>query len=189
VFLRSSDLILADVLPSPPQPTTQNFNYCIRIVKIENYPDRLFFFKVKSRASSTSTSSYRSITAKDCIKLERGDELNIFAISKNTLTSGELTEISSSGILNNARLEKSLIVNYYLLVRPDELSEEYHSKNIEVTHEIESIDKKGINTDWQGEKITQMDNSFANLVIFLPLGLLLLATAIGWKRQRDRLKS
>jgi hypothetical protein len=134
-------LLLAD-LPLP-TGTTQDFQYCVKIINLNKYPNYLLFAQINS--STASPSAYVQIQAGRCLLVEGyRSSLNIKAIAKNRVKISDLKKTPAGIVLKNPQIQKSLIIGTPKIGRPMTMPMINEGKKIEAKFEIQSIDPQGL---------------------------------------------
>jgi hypothetical protein len=170
-------LILADVAPEVGY--TKNFNYCFKIANLNKYPNHLLFTQVGSARDRVSTKPYILVKTGQCIPIEGYMPLaNITAIAKNKVQRKDLQTTSSGTILNNTKVQNSLIKGSPTIYPPNVLPIINEGKKIEANFNIQSIDSKGLKLIPIKDPISML-----NIVLFPLIGIAIIG-GIVWNRQR-----
>jgi hypothetical protein len=171
-----NSLILADVAPDAGY--TRNFEYCVKVTNLSEYPDRLFFMRVESHATANAP-PYQLIEADRCISVSGyRATANIAAIKKSELSDLALKNINTSKTLNNPQIQKFLIQGTPTISAPHSVPILNEGKHVVANIKIESIDNNGL-------KLTSSDefSSTINVFLFPAIGMAILGWLV-WKRDR-----
>jgi hypothetical protein len=175
-FLNQS-LILADVAPDAGY--TKNFNYCFKITNLNKYPNHLLFAQVGSARDRVSTEPHILLKAGQCIPVKGYMPIaNITAIAKNKVQRKDLQTTSSGTMLNNTKLQKSLVKGTPTIYPPNILPIINEGKTIEASFKIQSIDSKGLKLAPIKDPISML-----NIILFPLIGMAIIG-GIVWNRQR-----
>jgi hypothetical protein len=168
-------LLLADV--APPAGATRNFQYCVKIVNLNKYPNYLLFARVSSPTDSPSP--YIQIQANRCQPVEGyRPSLTIQAIAKNRVKSSDLQKTGNGIALKNPQLQKALIVGTPTIGRPEAMPMINEGKKVEASFEIQSISPQGLTLI----RVPAAKPAL-NLLLFPAIGMAILGWIL-WKRQQ-----
>ena len=146
--------------------------------QLYKHPNHLLFAQVTSASAQFSTDPHILVKNGQCIPIEGYTLANITAIAKNKVQGKDLQTTSSGTILNNTKLQKSLVKGTPTIYAPDNLPIINEGKTIEASFKIQSIDSRGL-------KLAPIDNqvSILNIVLFPLIGAAIIA-GVFWHRQR-----
>jgi hypothetical protein len=179
----NDSIILADV--APPPGYTSNFDYCVKIVNLEKYPNYLLFINIGSANPSLPTSGYLLVKADQCIPLAGYRPVaQVAAIAKERVNSKDLKQTDSGTILQNLNLEKELIIANETIDRPHSLSFDYDGQKVEESIEIQSIDSNNLVVAIDKKSSSQI----VNWIFFPPIGLAILGW-VWWRRKHQKVKN
>ena len=126
------------------------------------------------------TGAYVQIQPDRCLPLTGYRVIaNIMAIEKNKVKPSDLKTTSSGIILQNPKLQKTLIQGTPNIQQPHSVPIINEGKQIETTYKIQSIDRQGL-------KLTPVSSTSApmlNLLIFPAIGSAILGWVM-WQRNR-----
>ncbi|MBW4621390.1 MAG: hypothetical protein KME17_18770 [Cyanosarcina radialis HA8281-LM2] len=175
--------ILADV--APPPGYTSNFDYCVKIVNLEKYPNYLVFINISSANLSLPTSGYLLVKPNQCLPLAGYRPIaKIAAIAKNRVNSTDLKQTDSQTILQNKNLEKSLISANIDIPRPSTLPIIYEGQKVEESIQIQSLDPNNLALS----TIAKSPPQIFNWIFLPPLGLAILGW-VCWKQRNQKVKN
>jgi hypothetical protein len=179
----NDSIILADV--APPPGYTSNFDYCIKIVNLEKYPNYLLFINIGSANPSLPTSGYLLVKTDQCVPLAGYRPVaKIAAIAKERVKSKDLKQTDSGTILENSNLEKELLIANTTIDRPYSLPVNYDGQKVEGSIQIQSIDSNNLVVAIAEKSPPQL----LNWIFFPPIGLAILGW-VWWRRKHQQVKS
>jgi hypothetical protein len=179
----NDSIILADV--APPPGSTSNFDYCVKIVNLQQYPNYLLFINIGSANPSLPTSGYLLVKADRCIPLAGYRPVaKVAAIAKERVNSKDLKQADSGTILQNLNLEKELIIANETIDRPYSLPFNHEGQKVEESVQIQSLDSNNLVISIVPASPPQL----FNWVIFPPIGLAILGW-VYWRRRQQKVKS
>ena len=172
-----NSLILADVAPDAGY--TRNFEYCIKITNLKEYPDRLFFVRVESPTNAISP-PYQLLESDRCISISGYRETaTIAAINRSELSDLAFQNINSTKSLNDTQIQKLLIKGTPTISAPHSVPILNEGKQVVANLQIQSIDNNSL-------KLKSSDEFSATLNVFLfpAIGMAILGWLV-WKRDRQ----
>ncbi len=171
--------LLADVLPRGDY--TNNFDYCVKIVNLNQYPKHQFFIKISSANPTLSKGGYLLANSSLCVPMNGYRPIaKIAAISKNLVKPKDLLKTDAGVILQNNQLEKSLIVANITIDRPGYLPSSYKNKKVVAEVKIKSVNPKTlvISSPETAPKIP-------NWLVFPLIGLAILGWTVAKRKQQQ----
>jgi hypothetical protein len=162
-----------------PTGTTQNFQYCVKIVNLDRYPNYLVFAQIN--ASTASPSNHIQMQIGRCLLVDGyRSSVTIKAIVKNRVKTSDLQKTKVGIVLKNPQLQKALIVGTPSIGRPVSMPMINDGRKIEASFEIQSIDSQGLTLI----RVPQAKPAL-NVLLFPALGIAIL----GWLAWQPRSKT
>jgi hypothetical protein len=137
--------VIADVPPPPDQ--TRDFDYCIKFVNLDKYPNYRIFVNIGSQIEDPKKIDREYISAKSdrCIPIAGyRPEARIAAIPKNLVKSQDLTVKDGNTFLQSLKIKKALITANITIPRPDSLPIIQAGSKIEDSVRIDRLDPQGL---------------------------------------------
>ena len=134
---------IADV--PPPADQTRDFDYCIKIVNLDKYPNYQIFVNVGSQVEDPTKIDREYILAKSdrCIPIAGyRPEARIMAIPKDRVKSQDLTVKDGNTFLQSLQVKKALIKANITIQRPYSLPIMQAGSKIEDSVRIDKLDRQ-----------------------------------------------
>jgi hypothetical protein len=177
--------IIADI--SPPADQTSNFDYCIKIINLDQYPNYRIFVNVGRQNEDPQKVDREYMLAKSdrCIPLAGyRPEARIAAIPKDLVKPQDSIERNGAIFIQNLKIEKVGIRSSTTIQRPYSLPIIYAGSKVEDSVKIDKLDRQNL-------IISVLNRSPIELAFKSPIWLVLPligAVGLGWLIFRKRRK-
>jgi hypothetical protein len=163
---------------------TRNFDYCLKLINVDQHPNYLFFARIGSINPGLPTAPYILFQENQCVPIEGyRPVITVVAIAKTHITPGDLEPTSSGTILRDDRtkaLKQHWLEGAPQITAPLDQPIVYFGQQIEDRYQIQAITPTDVQLS-----LVERSPQIPSWILFLTAGILVLG-GIFWHRRRFR---